>query len=111
MKLYAFNFQLEMAQTHDYAVRSARRNFQTWRQILVLNYQRVIAAGAKRFIQPGEDRLAVVLHQRRFPVAELRSANHASTENLAYGLMTQADPQERNSTGKGLDYFHRDTRV
>ncbi len=94
MELDAFEFEAAMADGHDDAVGSFRGDGEIARKRSALNDQGVIAGGGEGIGKFAEDALAVVLNGTGFAVEEARSANDASTERGADGLMTKADAED-----------------
>src|ERR1044072_4597206 len=89
MKLHTLSLQFAMAQAHDDAVARFRRNFQTIRQRLALDNQRMIASSLERRRKLTEDRLAVVTNLRRLAMHPFGRAHHAPAKHLPNRLVSQ----------------------
>ncbi len=65
----------------------------------------MVAGGDERVGQPGQHPCAVVVHQARLAVQQLRSAVDDAAERHPQRLMPQADPQQRDfALGAVLDH-------
>src|SRR5207237_278305 len=71
MELHAFDFQFAMAQTHDYAITRCSRDFETRRQRLAFDNQRMIPAGEKVLSHVHENRFSIVRNYGRLSMKEL----------------------------------------
>src|SRR5581483_9401299 len=104
VELDALGRQLAVAHAHD-DVAQARGQRELGRQLRVRD-QRVVAAGAERALEAGEDPLAVVLDRRVLAVDGL-AADRAPAERLDQGLVAEADAECRHAGlregARGLD--------
>src|SRR3984885_13264866 len=69
----------------------------------------MIARGGEGLWQTGENAPTVVFDFAGFAVHQFLSANDATTEGGAYGLMAEADAENGNFSGETLDERHTDT--
>src|ERR1041385_420894 len=107
MKLDAFDLHGPMTESHDDSVSRLRRDFQTIRQAVFFNDQRMITTRGQVLIESRKQSAAVVLDRRRLAVEEFRRARHASAKGLSNRLMTQTDAENRSRAAKRLDDIHR----
>src|SRR5205085_7339008 len=96
MELHAFDFQFAMAQSHDYAITRCSRDFETRRQRLAFDNQRMIPAGVKILSDFRENRFPIVRNYGRLPMKELRRAHNPAAKSLADGLMPKTNTKQRN---------------
>src|SRR5258707_6301193 len=96
MKLHAPNRKLLMLHAHDFTFVGLGRNFQTIRQSVALDYQRMIARGGKRIRHTLEEILSVMLNERRFAVHHSVIHNDVAAENVPDALMSETDAERRH---------------
>src|SRR5579859_7327977 len=99
MELHALDSMLLVAQTHDLTLRRMRTDFEGRRKF-GLDEQGMIAHRLERIGEAREDRFTVVDDRRGLAVHQPRSAHDPAAERLTDTLMTQADAEHRNFTGK-----------
>ena len=108
MELHAFDRQCLMFYPHNFFHRAIgfigpAGHFQTFRQGGLINHQGMIAHGRKRVGQASEHALAVMVDGGSFAVHHVTGADDMTAEGLADALMTQADAENRDPAGEGVD--------
>src|SRR6185369_4191783 len=105
MKLNAFDLQLFVAQSHDYVVSGVGRYFETVRQTLTFDDQRVVATSRKMIVDPSKYCFPVMTDLGSFSVHQLWSTNYAAPKSLTNRLVAETNTEQRNLPGKTLDGF------
>ena len=82
MKLHAMNRVLLVHQAHDLPLFRPRGDFQTIRQGLAFDDERMITRRFKRIGHAGKNALAFVMNRRGLAVHETIGANDIATVNL-----------------------------
>src|SRR6478672_3481730 len=111
MELDAFDGQTLVANAHDVAVVGPCRDFETLRQRLAVDHERVIARRDEWIRQVPENAAAVMPNGRSLAVHELARVHDASTESLSYALVAEAHAEERNLACEAFDKRHRNARL
>ncbi len=100
MELHAFDGEFFVAQAHDGAgsifVCGPSADFKFFREIFLLDDKRMIASGRHGRGQAAEDGFAIVTDCAGFAVHQSRSAHDLSAKGGTYGLMSEADAENRN---------------
>src|SRR5215213_4880529 len=94
VELHALNFQTSVAQAHYDSVGSRGGDFETVWQALALDDERVVAARVEAVFEPLEYGLAVVANLGGLAVDWLGRAHDPAAENLADGLVAEADAED-----------------
>jgi hypothetical protein len=100
MKLHAFDLLLAVSEPHDHTVARLGGDLQAGRQALAFNHQRMITAGFEDRVHVAKDRLPIMNNFRGFAMHDRGGAHHASAEGLTDSLVTQADAEDWNASGK-----------
>ena len=97
MELDSLDWELAVAQTHDYAgsvaIGGPSADFQIAGQVRFADDERVIAGGGEWRVNSAKDGSAVVLDRTGFAVHERSGAHDLSAESRANGLMSEADAE------------------
>ena len=115
MELDSLDWELAVAQTHDYAgyvaIGGPSADFQIAGQVRFADDERVIAGGGEWRVNSAKDGSAVVLDRTGFAVHERSGAHDLSAESRANGLMSETDAEERNFSGEVLDQGDADAGI
>jgi len=100
MELHALDRELPVAQAHNYAravgLAGPGADFKVTRQPFLADDQRVITGRCHRRVDSLKNCPPIVLDRARFSVHQVSRAHHFSSKSRADGLMSQADPEQRN---------------
>ena len=108
MKLHAMDRQALMHHAHDQAVVGLGIDDQFARHAVALDHQRVVARGLERPVDAAEDAGALVPDVRELAVHRHRRAHHLAAEDLADGLMAEADAEQRHLARRLADQVEAD---
>ena len=100
--------ELAVANAHDLAVLRPGRHFQSGRQRFALDGERVVARGGEGAGQAAEDARVGVMHRGSLAMHELAGMHDPAAEGGADRLVAEADAEQRQLAGEGLDRRHRD---
>src|SRR6266852_1000886 len=110
MKLHAFDGEFLVSKAHDFVVGSARADFQSGRERIWIDNQRMIAHRVEGTREIGENRVAIVNHRRSLAVHQARRAHDLSAERLSDTLMAEADAENRHLARHLTQQLERDSR-
>src|SRR5262245_66609740 len=100
VELDAVDCERAMGKPHDELVIGGGRDLERVRQTCPLDHQRMVACGLERPIDAAKNALAPVLDFGQLAVHLYRSTHHLPAECLPDCLVTEADPQPGNSSGR-----------
>src|SRR5581483_3316864 len=103
MELDALDRKLPVPDPHDDPVSGAGGDFQARGDRPGLDDQRMIAGCDERIWEPAIHRPSVVLDRRDFSMEERGGAHDPSSKDLADGLVSQTDPEDRRGRGETVD--------
>jgi len=86
-------------------------DLQAVRQALLFDHQGVVTGSPIGVVQAAEDAAVLVMDGGGLAVHHLAGMHDAPAKGLADGLMSQADTQDGDPAGEGLDHLHRNTRL
>lgn len=105
MELHAFDVVLFMAQTHNHTLAIPGGNLQILRESFLRYDPAMITAHGKLCRQAGKDIFswAEDVDRRSHTMINFRKIRKFSAEGFSYGLMSQADTQDRFGGGVFFD--------
>ena len=111
VELHAHHGERAVAHGHDLALLARGRDLQHVGDALGVEHERVVARGAKRVGQTGEDAPSVVRHGRGPAVERTLRARDATAEHLPDAEVPEAHAEDGDPLGEALDDGVRDPRV
>src|ERR1700722_19599957 len=100
---------LSMSQAHDLTLRCFSNDFQLGGQSFATYDQGMISSRLKRDRQSEEYAIAFVQDRGSLPMHQTIGSNHLSPVHLTDALMSEADPQDRNTWSKMADKLVADS--
>src|SRR3989339_165393 len=110
VKLHAFDVEASVFDAHNFAVVGPSGHLQTGRTAGALDRQRMVAVDGKLRGQTGKHTLLCGGDDAGLAVHQLLGPNDLAAKGRAYGLMPQADAQNRQFADKVPNGSHRNAR-
>ena len=112
MELHALDRQLAVAQAHDRAVGGLGGDLEHVGQPSAIDHEGVVAGGLERVGQAGEHAGAVVVHERRLAVHQLRApAPPGRRRRAPIAWWPRHTPSSGHRAGERADHVEQDAGV
>src|SRR5690606_21774698 len=111
MKLNAFDLLRRVTNSHDFAIRRARRHLETVRYRSRLENERMVARGRDWRGDPREDTVTLVKDGTGLSVHEALGAHDFCPENLTNGLVSETHSENGYDSRALFDHLQSDSCV